>query len=87
MDIGFMSSNYVFWQSFVTYLNIWWKRQIFELNAFYKWIACSLKADIATFSENSLFNDVRKSSPRNRPGVAQRFPEDLGSQISMIFST
>jgi hypothetical protein len=30
---------------------------------------------------------IKVKESRNRPGVAQRVPGDLGSQISMIFGT
>jgi hypothetical protein len=41
--------------------------------------------------ENPIVNDRQKKKKlkesRNRPGVAQRVPGGLGSQISMIFGT
>jgi hypothetical protein len=40
-----------------------------------------------TSNKNYINNIDKKVESRNRPGVAQRVPGDLGFQISMTFGT
>jgi hypothetical protein len=53
-------------------------------------VSCMLvgsKTETCRSTYKILYIKVKVKQSRNRPGVAQRVPEGLGSQISMTFGT